>query len=216
MSRESSKTILRQWHIIRFLLDSHYVSTSSIREHLLTVSIDTELRTIQRDLNLLEKVMPIECRRDSMPHSWRWKKVQETHTGYLNLTQALTLRLVEEQLKDVMSAKLMAELQPLFIRARLVTGMTSEMEQLESVARSTSTKAPIPDRGRGGYGITGAPSPVATILYGIRSLVGSALALVTFSPSEKQPNNIQVLDVAIGELIEVMRQEGLDELVENL
>lgn len=216
MSRETSKTILRQWAIIRFLLVNQYVSTSSIREHLQGIGIDAELRTLQRDLNLLERVMPIECRRDSMPHSWRWKKVQETQTGYLNMTQALTLRLVEEQLKDVMSAKLIAELQPLFIRARLVTGMASELEQLEDAGRSNIPKDTLPDRSRGGYGITGAPSPVTVILHGMRSLIGSALALVTPSPSEKPSNNMQMLDAAICELMEVMRKEGLDELVDNL
>ena len=59
MSTESSKAILRQWHIIWYLVGGHYVSTSNIREHLQTLGVEVELRTIQRDLNMLEKVLPI-------------------------------------------------------------------------------------------------------------------------------------------------------------
>jgi hypothetical protein len=213
MSTESSKTIIRQWHIIWYLVGSHYVSTSNIREHLQTLGIEVELRTIQRDLNILEKVLPIECRRDSIPHSWRLIKPQETSAGYLSMTQALTVRLVEEQLKGVMSAKQIEELQPLFMRARFVTGM----EQLEDLSRKkTTAKDSKPTRRGGGYGVTGAPSPLVVILHGIRSLVGSALDMVTDSlSSDDLTNNPQVLDAAVTQLIGIMRAEGLDELVES-
>ena len=64
MSQESSKVISRQWKIIQFLLDSKYVSTADIETHLRNQEIDATQRTIQRDLNLLEKLFPLECRRD--------------------------------------------------------------------------------------------------------------------------------------------------------
>lgn len=212
MSTESSKAILRQWHIIWYLVGGHYVSTSNIREHLQTLGIEVELRTIQRDLNMLEKVLPIECRRDSMPHSWRLIKTQESNSGYLSMTQALTIRLVEEQLKDVMSAKQIQELQPLFMRARFVTGM----EQLEELSRKKTTAKDFkPTKGGGGYGITGAPSPVVIILQGIRSLVGSALELVSTTDDEDPTNNPKILAAALTQLIEIMRAEGLDELTKS-
>ena len=71
MSQESSKVISRQWKIIQFLLDSKYVSTADIETHLRNQGIDATQRTIQRDLNLLEKLFPLECRRDCMLYSWR-------------------------------------------------------------------------------------------------------------------------------------------------
>lgn len=123
MSTESSKSLKRQWHIIWYLLNGVYVSTTNIRDYLATLGIETELRTIQRDLVLLENIFPLECRRESMPHSWRWKKPVDTEVGGLSLSQALTIRLVEEQLHNVMSPKMLQELQPLFMKARLVTGM---------------------------------------------------------------------------------------------
>lgn len=213
MSTESSKAILRQWHIIWYLVGGQYVSTSNIREHLQTLGIEVELRTIQRDLNMLEKVLPIECRRDSMPHSWRLVKAQEASADYLSMTQALTIRLVEEQLKDVMSAKQIEELQPLFMRARFVTGM----ERLEDLSRKkTAAKDFKPTRGGGGYGVTGAPSPVTIILQGIRSLVDSALDLASASmSSDDTTNNPKVLAAAMTQLRGIMQAEGLDELAKS-
>ena len=131
MSQESSKVITRQWHIVRYLLNGQYVSTSEIKIHLETLDIETELRTIQRDLVMLQGVFPLECRRDSVPHSWRWQRLPDSPIQGLDLSQALTLRLVEEQLQDVMPARLLQELQPLFEKARVVTGMLAAMPSRE-------------------------------------------------------------------------------------
>ncbi len=120
MSQESSKVLTRQWKIIQFLLNSSFVSTTDIEEHLYQQGIETAQRTIQRDLNLLEKLFPLECRRDCMPYSWRWKKIQSTVKG-LNLTQAFILRLVNEELQDILPEHTMEELEPLFEKAKLIT-----------------------------------------------------------------------------------------------
>lgn len=69
MSQSSSKIIIRQWKIIQFLLNQGYVTTTEIEEYLYQQGIETAQRTIQRDLNLLEKIFPLECRRDCMPHN---------------------------------------------------------------------------------------------------------------------------------------------------
>ena len=120
MSQESSKVITRQWMIIQFLLNSKYVSTNEIEKHLLTKGVVTTQRTIQRDLNLLETLFPLECRRDCMPYSWRWKKVEQSVKG-LSLSQALILMLVDDQLSDILPEHTQQELLPLFQKARLIT-----------------------------------------------------------------------------------------------
>jgi len=120
MSQESSKVLTRQWKIIQFLLNSSFVSTADIEEHLYRQGIETAQRTVQRDLNLLEKIFPLECRRDCMPYSWRWKKIQSNVKG-LSLTQALILHLVNEELRDILPAQTMDELSPLFEKAKLMT-----------------------------------------------------------------------------------------------
>ena len=120
MSQDSSKVITRQWTIMQFLMDSQYVSTKDVEQYLETQGIVATQRTIQRDLNLLEKLFPLESRRDCMPYSWRWKKVEKSVKG-LSLSQLLILRLVDEELKDILPENTQQELAPLFEKARWIT-----------------------------------------------------------------------------------------------
>lgn len=116
----SSRVLKRQWAILQFLLlQNQYVSTSDIEEHLYHQEMETPLRTIQRDLNLLEQLFPLECKRDSIPYNWRWKRIKSTIKG-LNLTQALILTLVNEELNDIFPEHIKEELEPLFLKARLL------------------------------------------------------------------------------------------------
>ena len=132
MSQESSKVITRQWNIIQFLLNSKYVSTTEIEKHLKVKGIETTQRTIQRDLNLLETLFPLECRRDCMPFNWRWKRVEQSVQG-LSLSQALILRLVDEQLSEVLPKDTVTELLPLFQKARLITSNVTLAEDEKSI-----------------------------------------------------------------------------------
>ena len=120
MSRPSSKVIIRQWKIIQFLLNNGYVTTADIEEYLYEQGLETAQRTIQRDLNLLEKIFPLECRRDCMPHNWHWKKIETTVKG-LSLSQAIILHLVNKELRDVLPQHILTELNPLFEKAKLIT-----------------------------------------------------------------------------------------------
>ena len=202
MNSEASGSLKRQWHIVRFLLDGHYVSTANIREHLLTLGMEAEMRTIQRDLQALAQIFPLECRRDCMPHSWRWQRPQGAAAGGLSLTQALTLRLVEEQLQDVMPPGLMQELQPFFLKARLATSGSAADAVMAEAPRSGV-------KPRGGQGITGPASPAEVILSGIRSVLGAVLE----AASRKVPDSTS--RSVLTEMAKTLRQVGLDELVEE-
>lgn len=131
MSTESAKTMRRQWHIVRFLLKGTYVSTSEINNHLISLNIDVGLRTIQRDLKVLKDVFPLESRQDCRPHSWRWQRAEDTTIGEINLSKALVLCFVQEHLTDVLSPKLIQQLDPLFEKAKVVVGMAAEDKILE-------------------------------------------------------------------------------------
>lgn len=194
MSTESSKSLKRQWHIIWYLLDGVYVSTTNIRDHLATLGIEAELRTIQRDLVLLENIFPLECRRESIPHSWRWRRPAETQASGLSLTQALTVRLVEEQLHEVMSPKMLQELQPLFVKARLVTGVGGK--EGEALAGMVGKTLPI----------AGAvASSTGGMLPGFWTVLSYSL-----NPFRERPG--VELEEALREMERVLREEGLGEL----
>lgn len=194
MSTESSKTIKRQWHIVRYLLKGAYVSSSQVKNHLEELGILVDLRTVQRDLKVLEDVFPLECLQ-SMPLSWRWHRIEDTNTGSINLAQALTLRLVEEQLGDILPPKLLQQLEPLFEKAKVVTGMTEE--EIEQLPRQGFIKNPM-ERGITGH----EPSPFSFIF-------GAAASLFEKANRKSQEK------AALEELIKVLSEEELDELMSD-
>lgn len=70
MSNTTKSIIARQWQIIDFLLQvGNYVSTAQIQSHLKEKGMEAEMRTIQRDLKLLQEIIPLECRTDDKPYS---------------------------------------------------------------------------------------------------------------------------------------------------
>ena len=75
MNNTSNNVIKRQLLIIQYLIESNYVSTTDILTHLESKGIDTQIRTIQRDLNLLSEIVPLEVRTEDKPYSWRWKRL---------------------------------------------------------------------------------------------------------------------------------------------
>ncbi len=189
MSQEASKVITRQWMIIQFLLDSKYVSTNDIEKHLETKGIKAPQRTIQRDLNLLETLFPLECRRDSMPYSWRWKRVEKSVKG-LSLSQALILRLVDEQLGDILPEHTQQELLPLFQKARLITSNTTYTED-ESSLLEILTK----DRSKG-YGFI-QPSLIQELTSEITGKVQKAYRDIFKSEEKELEQGLEILSTLL-------------------
>lgn len=124
MNNTSTDIIKRQLLIIQILLEGNYVSTRQIQDRLSEHSIDAKLRSIQRDLVTLEDILPVECRKDDKPYSWRWQRFNNTKQNQLSLSQAIALRMVETELKDVIPIDLYDRLQPLFLKSHFVTGLS--------------------------------------------------------------------------------------------
>ncbi|MCB1657781.1 MAG: hypothetical protein KDI39_06085 [Pseudomonadales bacterium] len=193
MSTENAKSLKRQWHIVRYLLKGIYVSSTEVKAHLAELGIEVDIRTIQRDLKTLQVVFPLECRQDSMPHSWRWQRAEDTNIGNINLAQALTLRLVQEQLGDILSPKLLLQLEPLFEKAKVVAGMT--VDEIEQLPRQGFIKNPM-ERSITGH----QPSPFGFVIGAVANLF------------EKNNHKSQE-KAALVELMNVLREEELDELM---
>ena len=204
MSRESTTAFHRQWHILMYLSEGAFVSTANIRDYLARQGIEAEMRTLQRDLRLLEQVVSLECRRDCMPHGWRWR--QGRRVEGLNLAQALTLRLVEDQLHDVLPLTLLEELRPLFAKARQVTGQETE----EAIRRGLAEQLASDKSGHTGpssrrHGVV-PESPMAVIVRGLRSLLAGLKPNVGDSATERRHT-----DAVLQALIAALRENGLEE-----
>lgn len=133
MSQTKNNQIIRQWHIIQYLLVADgYVSSDNVLAYIQDLGISVTDRTIQRDLVLLSEIFPIECRKDDKPYSWRWERLPNTKKSQLNYRQAAVLTLVNNELKDFIPEDLFKRLMPLFIKAKL-TLIDLDCEQVASL-----------------------------------------------------------------------------------
>lgn len=124
MNNTSNNVIKRQLIVIQYLIGSNYVSTMDIQAHLKSKGIDSQIRTIQRDLNLLSEIVPLEVRTEDKPYSWRWKRLKNASVHTLSTAQILALRIVETELKGVIPDDLYEQLQPLFIKSHFISGLS--------------------------------------------------------------------------------------------
>lgn len=117
----NSTAIARQWQIVLFLSQANgYTSSTMILDHLQTLGLEADLRTIQRDLRILEQHFPLECNTSDRPYSWRWRHLAQATTHMLTFEQAIGLWFVEKELKDHIPESILKDLEPLLMRARVM------------------------------------------------------------------------------------------------
>lgn len=95
------------------------VTASDLWEQLKGVGIERELRTIQRQLEILSEHFEIERDDRSKPYGYRWLE-QAKGFSVPNLTpqESLLLRLAEEYLNNLLPASLMKSMQGFFEQAK--------------------------------------------------------------------------------------------------
>lgn len=166
MSASQQSIIIRQWHIIQFLLrSSGYVSTNDIKSYLDTKQIPAEIRTIQRDMATLATALPLECRKDDKPYSWRWQRLENVERVDLSLSEMLVFHQVDTQLRGVLPADLMERLEPLLSRSRLTLAMIGQDLDMHLNTDSTDTLGGQSIKKKGTQGFIDPYTSPAGILY---------------------------------------------------
>ena len=87
-------------------------------------SFSDKVGAVQRDLAMLEDILPLKCRKDDKHYSWRWQRLSNTTSNQLSLSQTIALRLVETELKGVIPNDLYERLEPLCVKSNFVTGLS--------------------------------------------------------------------------------------------
>lgn len=195
----------------QFLLESNYVSTEDVQNHLKKVGIDVQIRSIQRDLAVLEEIIPLECKKEDKPYSWRWQRMANTTIHGLSMSQALALRIVETELKGVLPDDLYQRLTPLFVKAQFIRGISdinsSKQKSVKEFIDSNPTNIHKPN------GIISI-SPSRQILLKLR------MALTRFQSTSKQHNQNDKINTGYQEelkkLSKVLKDEELDFLADML
>lgn len=96
-------------------------SVRILKEELAQEGFVTTERTIQRDLNTLSEIFPITADEDLKPYRWSWATgAKALEIPSMGANEALTFRLAEAFLKELLPRTTLKYLEPHFQRAREV------------------------------------------------------------------------------------------------
>lgn len=123
---DTLETALLAIELLRRIPRGRKVTASELHRQLRDAGIDRDLRTIQRQLDMLSGHFEIERDDRSKPYGYRWLQ-QAKALAVPNLTpqEALLLQLAEEHLKNLLPTRLMKSMEGFFGQARRNLGPDS-------------------------------------------------------------------------------------------
>jgi predicted DNA-binding transcriptional regulator YafY len=112
----NQKSLLRQWHMLRHVPRApSRITVKQLCELLASDDYDVSERTVQRDLKELSEVFPLVYNDRGKPFTWSWQR--ET-AGFslpgVSVPEALTLKLVEQHLRNHLPPNTTEALRPHF------------------------------------------------------------------------------------------------------
>ena len=144
---DTLETTLLAVELLRRIPRGRKVTASELHQQLVDAGIERDLRTIQRQLEVLSEHFEIERDDSSKPYGYRWLE-QAKALAVPNLTpqESLLLLLAEEHLRNLLPARLMKSMDGFFGQARRNLGPDSKA-QLErewpSKVRVVATSQPL-------------------------------------------------------------------------
>ncbi len=120
-ANEKRHTLLRQWELLKslptYLQNPTGKTAKDLMYELQEAGFEVDLRTVQRDLQELSGLFPIDANDKDKPFGWRWAK--DAHPGMPGLTvgEAVALKLVEDHLRQLLPPTLMNAMKGLFKQA---------------------------------------------------------------------------------------------------
>jgi predicted DNA-binding transcriptional regulator YafY len=123
---DTLETVLLAVELLRRIPRGRKVTASELHSQLKDAGIDRDLRTIQRQMEMLSEHFEIERDDRSKPYGYRWLE-QAKALAVPNLTpqESLLLQLAEEHLKNLLPARLMKSMDGFFNQAKRNLGPDS-------------------------------------------------------------------------------------------
>lgn len=144
---DTLETVLLALELLRRIPRGRKVTASELHAQLGSAGIDRDLRTVQRQLELLSEHFDIERDDRSKPYGYRWpERAKPVAIPHFSPQESLLLRLAEEHLKNLLPARLMKSLDGVFAQARRNLGpdSTAELErQWPGKVRVVATSQPL-------------------------------------------------------------------------
>lgn len=116
---DTLETVLLAVELLRRIPRGRKITARELHHQLKDAGIERDLRTIQRQMEMLSEHFEIERDDRSKPYGYRWLE-QAKALAVPNLTaqESLLLQLAEEHLKNLLPARLMKSLDGFFTQAR--------------------------------------------------------------------------------------------------
>ena len=115
----SNNTLARQWELLKLLPGRGPGLTSrDICQRLKDDGHDVTKRTIERDLTQLENIFALHCNQKGKPYGWSWPQDRAPALPGIALSEALTLRMVEDYIRPLVPALMLEGLESRFRQAR--------------------------------------------------------------------------------------------------
>lgn len=120
MAQLHPDTLQRQWQMLRLIpRQPQKITAGDLHKKLTDENFDVGKRTVERDLQSLSGLFPLVSDERDKPYGWSWKKDAPLFSlPGLSQTEALTLAMVEQHLKNLLPTSTLQQLDPYFNSAR--------------------------------------------------------------------------------------------------
>lgn len=119
MSASSTRgTLSRQWELLKLLpARPPGVTAHILVERLAEAGFKVSKRTVERDLIELAQLFPLQCNDKGIPYGWYWTPGATAELPGMTVSEALTLRMVEDSLRPLLPSFMLKSLEPRFAQA---------------------------------------------------------------------------------------------------
>ena len=144
---DTLETVILALELLRRIPRNRKITASELWEELKDAGIERELRTIQRQLQMLSEHFEIERDDRSKPYGYSWQeRAKPLAVPSLTAQESLLLQLAEEQLRNLLPTHVMRSMNGFFTQARRNLGPASnatlEREWPQKI-RVVSTSQPL-------------------------------------------------------------------------
>ncbi len=116
---DTKETVLLALELMRRIPRKGSVTAKELHEQLADMEVSRDLRTIQRQLEMLSEHFDIERDDRSKPYGYRWKEcAQGMGLSMLSEQESLLLGLAEQHLRSLLPASLTKSMEGFFVQAR--------------------------------------------------------------------------------------------------
>lgn len=127
---DTHATVLLALELLRRIPRARSVSAAELHGQLAGMDIARDLRTIQRQLEMLSQHFPIERDDRSKPYGYRWKEsANGLAVPLLTASESLLLTLAEQQLRGLLPVRLMKSMESFFAQARSNLGASADAQR---------------------------------------------------------------------------------------